>query len=124
GFKEQEDRTAFRKICEEAISDLGDAQSIRSSLVDRLSHRAFRESSEPVVARGTAYTSLWKRWFGGYSKYRMELADFYNGEVPKGSDLLDDVIMLDRYHRRHLDVQTATAYWSDRLPEDFDALQA
>lgn len=124
GFKKQEDRTAFRKICEEAISDLADAESIRLGLGERLSHRAFRESSEPVFAKGTAYVSLWKRWFGGYSKYRMELADFYNGEVPKGSDLLDDIVMLERYHRRHLHVQTAAAYCSDRLPEDFDALQA
>ncbi|WP_430452727.1 DUF4011 domain-containing protein [Rhodopirellula europaea] len=123
GLKDPDDRIKLRKVCDEAIRDLEDAESIRSEFGDRLSHRAFRESSEPVVAKGTAFVSLWKRWFGGYAKYRIELADFYSGEVPKGSDLLDDVVMLERFHRRQSDVQSAAAHWSDRLSDDFDALQ-
>ena len=123
GFKSADDRAIIRKVCEEAMTDLTDAEAIRSSLSDRMSHRAFRDTSVPIASKGTSYTSLWKRWFGGYAKYRAEVADFYNGEVPKGSDLLDDVVMLDRYHRRRCDVQTAAAHWSDRLPEDFDAVE-
>ncbi|WP_153555575.1 DUF4011 domain-containing protein [Roseimaritima sediminicola] len=123
GFKDHEDRSVLGKLCEEAISDLEDAKSIKLGLQDRMSHRAFRQSSEPVVAKGAAFNSLWKRWFGGFGKYRLELADLYNDNVPQGSDLLDDIVLLQRYHRRQTDVQSSAAYWSDRLPDGFDALE-
>ena len=122
GLKNAEDRSLLRTISEEAISDIHDAQSLRSELEGRLSHRAFRDASEPVIAKGTEFASVWKRWFGGYKKYRLEIADFYNGQVPKDSDLLDDLVMLERFHRRHTDVQAAAATRSGELPPNFSPL--
>ncbi|MCD0461415.1 DUF4011 domain-containing protein [Roseiconus lacunae] len=123
GLKSHEDRSTLRNLCEEAITDLEDADAIKTGLQDRMSHRAFRQSSEPVIAKGAAFSSLWKRWFGGFGKYRLELADYYNDNVPQGSELLDDIVLLQRFHRRQTDVQSSAAYWSERLPEDFDALE-
>lgn len=124
GLKDADERVLLRKISEEAISDLGDADAIRSDLESRLSHRAFRDASEPIAARGTEFTSVWKRWFGGYKKFRLEVADLYNGQVPGDSELLDDLVMLERFHRRLADVQAAAATRSGDLPTDFDPLEA
>ena len=112
-------RDPLRRASEDAINDLTEAESIRESLSDRFSHRAFRESASSLATRGTMYASLFKRWFGGFGAYRAEIAELYSGEVPKGSAVVEDMAMLQKYHRRLSGVQEEADELKPHLPEDF-----
>ncbi len=98
-------RDPLVRACDDAVADLTDAAAIRDSLGDRLSHRAFRESSGVIATRGVVYSSAWKRWFSGFGTFRSEAAELYNGEVPQGAAVASDMATLQKYHRRVGDVQ-------------------
>lgn len=114
-------RDPLRRACDDAIQDLADAASVRESLGNRLSHRAFRESASNLAKRGAVYSSALKRWFGGFGAFRAELAELYSGDVPKGAAVAEDMVTLQKYHRRVRDVQEEAEVLKAHLPDDFIA---
>ncbi len=114
-------RNRLHRACEDAVGDLAQAASVRESLSDRLSHRAFRESAGDTATRGAVYSSVLKRWFGGFGAFRAEVAELYIGDVPKGAIVAADMATLQKYHRRIRDVQDAAEELKAHLPSDFMA---
>lgn len=116
-------RDPLRRASEDAINDLTEAESVRESLSDRFSHRAFRESASSLVTRGTSYSSIFKRWFGGFGAFRSEVTELYNGDIPKGGAVAEDMKKLQKYHRRIGDVQAEAEELKPHLPPDFIAVE-
>jgi very-short-patch-repair endonuclease len=108
-------RQKVKSQIEAAMLDLKEAQDLRSSLEQKFSHRAFAPSGRPLIERGKAFTSLWWRFLGGFSKYRVEISDFYKGPVPGTSLLLEDVLKLGTYHKRMREVEDAYGELKDYL---------
>ena len=112
-------RDRLRRAAEEAVGDLQDADAVRGTLSDRLSHRAFRESAAGTADRGTVYASAMKRLVGGFGAFRAEAAELYSGELPKGAALAADMATLQKFHRRRRDVRDAAEELAPHLPEGF-----
>ncbi len=70
-------RNHVKKRIEAAILDLSEALDLRRELESRFSHRAFLPTARALIDRGKRFASWWTRLVGGYSKYRMEVADLY-----------------------------------------------
>lgn len=114
-------RDRVKRACDDAVGDLSDAETVREFMSDRLSHRAFRDSARNLVSRGTAYSSAFKRWFGGFGAFRTEVADLYSGGVPKGAEVVADMTTLQKFHQRIRDVEDAAEELKSHLPQDFVA---
>jgi len=93
-------RQRIHEACATALSDLDEAAAIRRDLETRVSHRAFQRSSASLVAQSEPFESLLRRWFGGFGRFRREVADLYSGQVPATPSLLTDCRRLRTYHRR------------------------
>ena len=98
-------RQNVKRQIEGAILDLSEAQDLRSSLEQKFSHRAFAPSARSLIERGKRFASWWSRFFGGYTKYRVEVADLYKAPVPATNALLEDVAQLGTYHKRMCEVE-------------------
>lgn len=112
-------RGKMRAACEAAISDLQEAAEVRSRLEVRMSHRAFKGTSIPLVERAPAYQSVWKRWFGGFGAYRQEVAELFKGGCPSTKVLLADLLQLRVWHRRMAEVAETAHGVADGLPPSF-----
>lgn len=100
-------RARVRALGEEAIADLLEAEELRESLRDRLSHRAFKASASQLAERSNAYRSWLKRMFGGFSRFKGDIADVYARGVPNTKTLLADCERLRQFHRRMNDAREA-----------------
>ncbi|WP_237225482.1 DUF4011 domain-containing protein [Rubinisphaera sp. JC750] len=112
-------RDSLRRACENAEADLQDATKIRESLSERMSHRAFRDSSHSLAKRGNDFTSSWSRWSSSFKKYRNELTELYTASVPKGASVVEDMALLQKYHSRVLEVRELAEELKPHLPQDF-----
>jgi superfamily I DNA and/or RNA helicase len=99
-------RQNLLKRIKSAILDVREARDLRLSLEGKFSHRAFLPSSRPVIERGQYYLKWWRRVLGGYGSFRSQLADLYKGSVPETKELLNDLQLINAYHRRvfHIEV--------------------
>lgn len=93
-------RQQLKQRIEAILLDLNEAKELRESLESKFSHRAFLAASRRLVERGKSFAHWWSRWFGGYAKYRTELAELYKTAVPPTSTLLADLLQLSIYHKR------------------------
>ena len=98
-------RQKIKRQIETVILDLTEAQDLRSALEQTFSHRAFAPSARPLIDRGKRFASWWSRFFGGYSKYRIELADLYKAPVPQTNAMLGEISQLATYHKRMREVE-------------------
>ena len=114
-------RSKLRSGCEAAMSDLREAAEIREQLEDRVSHRAFKANVVDLVNRAPAYQSLWKRWVGGFGRYRQEVSELFKGGCPATPILLADLLRLRTWHRRMAEVTDAAKELGSLLPPDFAA---
>ena len=116
-----------RKI-ESAILDLTEAQDLRRTLEHTFSHRAFAPTARPLIEGGKRFDSWWSRFFGGFSKYRKEIADFYKSPVPATNALLRDLSQLGTFHKRMREVESVfqelkDLLLSDTVPDQIDSWQ-
>lgn len=112
-------RKQLLKAVEESLDDLKDAEEYKIHLDDRLSSRAFRESSKELTTRAAPYKSLWKRLFGGFSTYRNEVSELYSSAPPRGKILISDMLSLDKYHARIAEVKERSESLTAYLPPDY-----
>lgn len=106
-----------------AILDLSEAQELRRDLESRFSHRAFLPSTRTLVDKGKRFASWWMRLVGGYSKYRMEVADIYKAAVPETQTLLNDIQQLATFHKRMGELDSAYQELKELLLPGFVADQ-
>ncbi len=65
------------------------------------------------------FSSWWRRLVGGYSKYRMEVADLYRTAVPATGGLLSDLQKLQIFHNRMGEVHRVHQELGDLLIPGF-----
>lgn len=116
-------RSKLRTECEAAISDLREAANLREQLEERLSHRAFKAAAEDRANRALAYQSIWKRWFGGFSRYRQEVSDLFRDGCPATPIMLEDLLKLRTWHHRMAEVADTANEIASHLPPEFAADQ-
>ncbi len=100
-------RGRIKQQIEAVLLDLSEAQELRNDLESRFSHRAFLPTARAIVDKGKRFASWWTRLVGGYSKYRMEVADLYKTAVPETKTLLSDIQQLATFHKRMGEVDSA-----------------
>jgi very-short-patch-repair endonuclease len=100
-------RGRVKQQIEAVILDLSEAQELRKDLESRFSHRAFLPAARALVDHGKRFASWWTRLVGGYSKYRIEIADLYKANVPETNTLLRDIQQLASFHKRMGEVAIA-----------------
>lgn len=93
-------RGRIKQQIEAVLLDLSEAQELRKDLESRFSHRAFLPTARAIVDKGKRFASWWTRLVGGYSKYRMEVAEIYKAVVPETQTLLSDIQQLATFHKR------------------------
>jgi very-short-patch-repair endonuclease len=113
-------RSFVIKRIETVLLDLSEAQELKKELELRFSHRAFLPASRNLIESGKKHASWWKRLFGGYSNYRMEVADLYKTAVPKTNILLSDIQQLATFHKRMAEVNSAYQELQDLLLPGID----
>lgn len=109
-------RGRVRSTCESAVADLTEAGEIRERLQERMSHRAFRSSAADLAARGSQYSSIIRRWTGGFGAFRKEISEFYKSGVPATKQLLSDLADLRKHHARIDDCREAGSELTAHLP--------
>jgi very-short-patch-repair endonuclease len=100
-------RGRVKQQIEAVLLDLSEAQDLRKDLESKFSHRAFLPTARAIVNKGNRFASWWTRLIGGYSKYRMEVADLYKSAVPETKPLLSDIQQLATFHKRMGEVESA-----------------
>lgn len=98
-------RQNILKRIKTVILDVNEARDLRVSLEGKFSHRAFLPSCRSVVERGQYYLTWWRRLIGGYGSFRLQVADLYKQSVPETKELLNDLQLLNTYHRRIFHVE-------------------
>ena len=93
-------RGRVKQQIEAVLLDLSEAQELRKDLESRFSHRAFLPAARTIVDQGKRFASWWTRLIGGYSKYRMEVANLYKAAVPETKILLSDIQQMATFHKR------------------------
>ncbi|WP_437200834.1 DUF4011 domain-containing protein [Planctomicrobium sp. SH664] len=109
----------LRAACDAAISDLQEMTQLRDELEAQFSHRAFKPEAAGLAERAAGYQSPWKRWFGGFSKFRQEASDLYRVACPPTQDFLSSLLKLRKWHRRLADVQSTAESVAPLLPTEF-----
>ena len=116
-------RGRVKQQIEAALLDLSEAQELRRDLELRFSHRAFLPTARAIVDQGKRFASWWTRLIGGYSKYRMEVADLFKAAVPDTKTLLSDIQQLATFHKRMGEVDSAHQELKELLLPGVDADQ-
>jgi very-short-patch-repair endonuclease len=120
-WKDANVRHAVRSAAELAISDLTEAKELQLRLQEKLSHRAFQPAARLLINRSQKFRSWFGRVFGGFSKFRVQVADLYKASVPGPQELLEDLLQLQTYHKRLSGVLDTFKPIADHLPKGFVA---
>ena len=117
GWVSSENRQRIYDLCDEVIANLTEAEELREGLTEKMSHRAFKTSAVELIERSKSFRSLHKRWFGGFSSFKRDMAAFYKTDLPPTKTLLADCERLDLYHSLLSDAKAACGEVNNLLPE-------
>ncbi|WP_425613631.1 AAA domain-containing protein [Anatilimnocola sp. NA78] len=112
-------RSKLMSVINEVLADVRETAEVRQQLEPRLSHRAFKAAAAPTIDRVVVFQSTWKRLFGGFKAYRIEVADLFKDGTPPTGTLLADLMKLRTWHRRIGEVSQAADAVATFLPQPF-----